>query len=100
MKINPGKGTKSKKPPYHYTNKQTNGPRAITLKPYKMKNFESHKTFENQDIKVEINFFGLVKVTKKRDGTWTLKNDNISEALKYWTKYFNEESKRGNHQVR
>ena len=36
MKINPGKGMKSKKPPYHYTNKQTNGQQAITLKPFIM----------------------------------------------------------------
>ena len=36
MKINPGKGTKYKKRLYVYTNKQTNGQRAITLKPYKM----------------------------------------------------------------
>ena len=34
MKINPGKGMKSKKPPYHYTNKQTNGQQAITLKTF------------------------------------------------------------------
>ena len=65
-----------------------------------MKTFESHQTFENQDLKVEINFFGLVKVTEKEEGTSKVKNDNIGAALKYWTKYFNEESKRGNHQVR
>lgn len=65
-----------------------------------MKTFESHQTFENQDLKVEINFFGLVKVTEKEDGSWNVKNDNTAEALKYWTKYFNEESKRGNHQAR
>jgi len=65
-----------------------------------MKRFESHQTFENQDLKVEINYFGLVKVTEKEDGSSKVKNDNISEAIKYWTKYFNEESKRGNHQLR
>ena len=72
----------------------------ITTRTTTMKTFESHQTFENQDLKVEINFFGLVKVTEKEDGTSKVKNDNTAAALKYWTKYFNEESKRGNHQVR
>jgi len=72
----------------------------ITTTTTTMKTFESHQTFENQDLKVEINFFGLVKVTEKEDGSSKVKNDNISEALRYWTKYFNEESKRGNHQLR
>ena len=67
---------------------------------HQMKNFTTHQTFENQDLKVEINFFGLVKITEKEDGASAIKSINTADAIEYWTSYFNEESKRGNHQVR
>jgi len=65
-----------------------------------MKNFTTHQAFENQDLKVEINFFGLVKITEKEEGTSTIKSSNTADALEYWTNYFSEESKRGNYQIR
>jgi len=65
-----------------------------------MKNFTTHQSFENQSLKVEINFFGLVKITEKEDGTSAIKSSNTADAIEYWTNYFNEESKKGNYQVR
>ena len=65
-----------------------------------MKNFTTHQTFENQDLKVEINFFGLVKITEKEDGTSAIKSSNTADAIEYWTNYFNEESKKGNYKSR
>jgi len=67
---------------------------------HQMKNFTTHQTFENQDLKVEINFFGLVKITEKEDGTSAVKSINTADAIEYWTNYFNEESKKGNYQLR
>ena len=67
---------------------------------HQMKNFTTHQTFENQDLKVEINFFGLVKITEKEDGTSAIKSSNTADAIEYWTNYFNEESKKGNYQLR
>lgn len=56
-----------------------------------MKNFETHQTFENREIKVEINFFGLEKITEKEDNTSRVQNCNVTDSLKYWTKYFRSE---------
>ena len=72
----------------------------ITTRTTTMKNFTTHQAFENQDLKVEINFFGLVKITEKEEGTSTIKSSNTADALEYWTNYFSEESKRGNYQIR
>ena len=71
MKINPGKGMKYKKRLYVYTNKQTNGPRAITLKPYKMKILESIKiekkqTFESGHAENYFLIFEIIKVGTNR----------------------------------
>lgn len=57
----------------------------------KMKNFESHTTFENREMKVEINFFGLEKITEKTDNASRVQNCNVTDSLKYWTKYFRSE---------
>ena len=65
-----------------------------------MKNFTAHQTLENQDLKVEINFGGLVRITEKEEGTSEIKYSKPMDAITYWNNYFNEESKRGNHQVR
>jgi len=72
----------------------------ITTKANKMKAFTAHETLENQDLRVEINYGGLVRITEKEEGTSQIKYSKPADAISYWNNYFNEESKRGNHQVR
>ena len=66
-----------------------------------MKNFESHLTFENQNLKVEINFMGLVQITDKDENKTKISKPCVMhEAIRFYTQMFREEAVRGNHQIR
>ncbi len=77
MKINPGKGTKYIKRLYVYTNKQTNGQRAITLKPYKMKITKTRKGEYKIQIKGETyNLLNDICIETGKNRGWNLYDES------------------------